>query len=213
VKSSLNSFTLQKRGRELDQRNASTSSLQTPPTFQRSHHKHYTSPTDTMAPPSQLSIATSSVQRLVKEEASYYKELQQQEARLEKALAAKDEDENAEYQLKQEASSRFFVFEPTLWGNVGSGGRVKKLRHDPNPAGATFCARMRKRQQIPQILPHRARCTKKVMHQLTAYTACRNRRNQSRLPTPPPTHHRRTPEARGSSCRRTRRWSQRGGHR
>ena len=57
-----------------------------------------------MAPPSQLSIATSSVQRLVKEEASYYKELQQQEARLEKALAAKDEDENAEYQLKQEAS-------------------------------------------------------------------------------------------------------------
>ena len=57
-----------------------------------------------MAPPSQLSIATSSVKRLVKEEASYYKEMQQQEARLEKALAAKDEDENAEYQLKQEAS-------------------------------------------------------------------------------------------------------------
>ena len=57
-----------------------------------------------MAPPSQHSIATSSVKRLVKEEASYYKEMQQQEARLEKALAAKDEDENAEYQLKQEAS-------------------------------------------------------------------------------------------------------------
>ena len=57
-----------------------------------------------MAPPSQLSIATSSVQRLVKEEASYYKELQQQEARLEKALAVNEEDENAEYQLKQEAS-------------------------------------------------------------------------------------------------------------
>lgn len=61
-----------------------------------------------MAPPSQLSIAASSVQRLVKEEASYYKELQQQEARLEKAMASKDEDENAEYQLKQEASSYFF---------------------------------------------------------------------------------------------------------
>jgi len=57
-----------------------------------------------MAPPTQLSIATSSVQRLVKEEASYYKELQQQEARLVKTQAAKDEDENAEYQLKQEAS-------------------------------------------------------------------------------------------------------------
>jgi hypothetical protein len=66
--------------------------------------KHRKSAKDIMAPPSQLSIATSSVQRLVKEEASYYKELQQQEARLEKALASKDEDENAEYQLKQEAS-------------------------------------------------------------------------------------------------------------
>jgi tubulin-specific chaperone A len=57
-----------------------------------------------MAPPSQLAIATSSVQRLVKEEASYHKELKAQEARLEKLLASKDEDENAEYQLKQEAS-------------------------------------------------------------------------------------------------------------
>jgi tubulin-specific chaperone A len=55
-----------------------------------------------MPPPSQLSIATSSVQRLVKEEASYYKELKQQEARLEKTLASKDEDENAEFTLKQE---------------------------------------------------------------------------------------------------------------
>lgn len=62
---------------------------------------------DTMAPPSQLAIATSSVQRLVKEEASYHKELAQQEARLEKLLASKDEDENAEYQLKQEASLVF----------------------------------------------------------------------------------------------------------
>jgi hypothetical protein len=72
--------------------------------FQHPSRKHHKSTKDIMAPPSQLSIVTSSVQRLVKEEASYYKELQQQEARLEKALAAKDEDENAEYQLKQEAS-------------------------------------------------------------------------------------------------------------
>jgi tubulin-specific chaperone A len=57
-----------------------------------------------MAPPSQLSIATSAVQRLVKEEASYHKELQQQEARLERLRTQKDGDENAEYQLKQEAS-------------------------------------------------------------------------------------------------------------
>jgi hypothetical protein len=58
-----------------------------------------------MAPPSQLAIATSSVQRLVKEEVSYHKELTQQEARLEKLFASKDEDENAEYQLRQEVSS------------------------------------------------------------------------------------------------------------
>ena len=69
-----------------------------------STREHPTTTKYTMVPPSQLSIATSSVQRLVKEEASYYKELQQQEARLEKALASKDDDENAEYQLKQEVS-------------------------------------------------------------------------------------------------------------
>jgi tubulin-specific chaperone A len=55
-----------------------------------------------MAPPSQLAIVTSSVQRLVKEEASYHKELKSQESRLEKLANNKDEDENAEYQLKQE---------------------------------------------------------------------------------------------------------------
>lgn len=57
-----------------------------------------------MAPPSQLAIATGSVQRLVKEESSYYKELTQQESRLAKLIASKDEDENAEFQLKQEVS-------------------------------------------------------------------------------------------------------------
>jgi len=58
-----------------------------------------------MAPPSQLAIATSSVQRLVKEEASYHKELTQQEARLEKLLASQGEDENADFQLKQERAA------------------------------------------------------------------------------------------------------------
>jgi tubulin-specific chaperone A len=57
-----------------------------------------------MPAPSQLAIATSSVQRLVKEEASYHKELSQQEARLAKLQANKEGDENAEFQLKQEAS-------------------------------------------------------------------------------------------------------------
>lgn len=55
-----------------------------------------------MPPPSQLAIATSSVQRLVKEEASYHKELTQQEARIAKLENEVNSDENAEYQLKQE---------------------------------------------------------------------------------------------------------------
>jgi tubulin-specific chaperone A len=54
-----------------------------------------------MAPPSKLSISTGSVLRLVKEEASYHKEQQQQEARIKKLEASKD-DENAEFILKQE---------------------------------------------------------------------------------------------------------------
>jgi hypothetical protein len=58
-----------------------------------------------MAPPSQLAIATGSVQRLVKEEVSYHKELVQQEARLKKLEESKDEDENAEFVLKQEVGT------------------------------------------------------------------------------------------------------------
>ncbi|EDN93995.1 hypothetical protein SS1G_09862 [Sclerotinia sclerotiorum 1980 UF-70] len=59
-----------------------------------------------MAPPSQLSIATSSVARLVKEEASYHKELISQQARLKKLEEATEEDENREYSLKQERTTR-----------------------------------------------------------------------------------------------------------
>jgi len=65
-------------------------------------HKKKSTKNLTMAPPTPLAIATSSLQRLVKEELSYEKELQGQEARLEKILATKDEDENAEYKLNQE---------------------------------------------------------------------------------------------------------------
>lgn len=54
-----------------------------------------------MAPPTQLSIATSSVKRLVKEEVSYHKELEQQQARVKK-LEEGDDEENKEYTLKQE---------------------------------------------------------------------------------------------------------------
>ncbi|KAF1838186.1 tubulin binding cofactor A [Decorospora gaudefroyi] len=54
-----------------------------------------------MAPPSKLAIATGVVLRLVKEEASYHKEITQQEARIHKAETSEG-DENAEYTLKQE---------------------------------------------------------------------------------------------------------------
>ncbi|KAJ4400602.1 tubulin folding cofactor A [Didymella pomorum] len=54
-----------------------------------------------MAPPSKLAIATGSVTRLVKEEASYHKELEQQEERIKK-LEASEGDHNKEYTLRQE---------------------------------------------------------------------------------------------------------------
>jgi tubulin-specific chaperone A len=58
-----------------------------------------------MAPPSKLAVATSSVLRLVKEEASYHKEIEQQEARikkLEKSLEEGNAEDNAEFQLNQD---------------------------------------------------------------------------------------------------------------
>ncbi|KAF3041187.1 hypothetical protein E8E11_002323 [Didymella keratinophila] len=54
-----------------------------------------------MAPPSKLAVATGSVTRLVKEEASYHKELEQQEERIKK-LEASEGDHNKEYTLRQE---------------------------------------------------------------------------------------------------------------
>ena len=68
-----------------------------------------------MAPPSQLSIATSAVARLVKEERSYHKELQLQEVRVAKLEAEKTkEDEDIEYQLKQEV----WAFENLLYTSI-----------------------------------------------------------------------------------------------
>ena len=54
-----------------------------------------------MPAPSRLSIATSAVLRLLDEEASYHKELEQQEARIKK-LDQGSTDENAEFLMKQE---------------------------------------------------------------------------------------------------------------
>jgi len=56
-----------------------------------------------MGAPSKLAIATSSVNRLVKEEASYHKEVEQQEARIVKLEQANGD----EYELKQEVCSDF----------------------------------------------------------------------------------------------------------
>jgi len=58
-----------------------------------------------MPQPSQLNIATSSLTRLVKEEKSYHKELEQQQARIAKLEAGEggeDEDGNGEFVLAQE---------------------------------------------------------------------------------------------------------------
>ncbi len=55
-----------------------------------------------MPPPSQLAIATSALLRLVKEEASYHKELEQQQSRV--AKAEQETGEDAKYALKQEVS-------------------------------------------------------------------------------------------------------------
>jgi tubulin-specific chaperone A len=55
-----------------------------------------------MGPPSRLAIATQSLNRLVKEEKSYHKELEQQEARIAKLQQGGSGDENAEFTLKQE---------------------------------------------------------------------------------------------------------------
>lgn len=65
-----------------------------------------------MAPPSPLSIATSSVQRLVKEEASYHRELQQQEQRIQRleAETGPDEDGNRQYALNQEVCIFIVMF-------------------------------------------------------------------------------------------------------
>ena len=58
--------------------------------------------------PSQLAIATSSLNRLVKEEKSYREERKQQEATIAKLEQGGSNDENAEYILRQEV--RIYTF-------------------------------------------------------------------------------------------------------
>ena len=65
-----------------------------------------------MAPPSKLAVATGSVTRLVKEEASYHKEIVQQHERIKK-LEASEGDNNKEYTLRQEVGLHTFA---DSWG-------------------------------------------------------------------------------------------------
>ncbi|OIW34560.1 tubulin binding cofactor A [Coniochaeta ligniaria NRRL 30616] len=61
-----------------------------------------------MPAPTPLDVATQSVQRLVKEEKSYHKELDTQNSRvakIESEISAGTGDENAEYVLKQEKAA------------------------------------------------------------------------------------------------------------
>lgn len=64
--------------------------------------------------PSKLTITTSSLRRLIKEEASYHKELSQQEARIKKLEETPEGDENAEFQLRQEVCYHILFFEILL---------------------------------------------------------------------------------------------------
>ena len=58
-----------------------------------------------MPPPTKLKIATDSVTRLIKEEASYHKEALQQAERISKLKAA-PEDENTAFMIAQEVGSQ-----------------------------------------------------------------------------------------------------------
>ncbi len=56
-------------------------------------------------PPSQLAIATSVLNRLVKEEKSYHDEYKHQEASIAKLEQGNSSDENADFQLRQEVNT------------------------------------------------------------------------------------------------------------
>lgn len=73
-----------------------------------------------MPPASPLAIATSSVQRLIKEEASYHRELEQQTKRLQKLESegpAADDEGNHAFLVKQEVCGllpKFCIVDPHM---------------------------------------------------------------------------------------------------
>jgi hypothetical protein len=86
-----------------------------------------------MPPPSQLAIATSSVNRLLKEEASYHKELEQEEANIETLKkkidsGASDNDENAPYILKQQVGLQDIIMHQNSQLTISSKPPSKRQR-------------------------------------------------------------------------------------
>lgn len=79
-----------------------------------------------MAPPTKLSVATSSVTRLLKEEGSYHKELEQQQARITRT-EKEARGENAEFQIRQEVEMHLSICRDFRL-IIGSVGPSKKLR-------------------------------------------------------------------------------------
>ena len=80
-----------------------------------------------MPAPSPLVIATSALNRLVKEESSYHKELEQQSARIAKLEAGEDADnEKAEFILRQQVSACRPVF-----------GTIQLANHNPRSKHAS----------------------------------------------------------------------------
>jgi tubulin-specific chaperone A len=57
-----------------------------------------------MPAPSKIAIATSVLNRLIKEETSYHKEAESQQKRITKLETDPSDDENAEFTLRQEVS-------------------------------------------------------------------------------------------------------------
>jgi len=64
-----------------------------------------------MPAPSRLQIATSSLERLLKEESSYHKELEQGKARVQRLEGEKSTDDNAEYMIRQEVPVTLPLFQ------------------------------------------------------------------------------------------------------
>ena len=67
-----------------------------------------------MPAPSPLSIGTSSVLRLVKEETTYHAELQQQEARLKKLQSTRDQHDNASTAEQDNGNAEFEIQQQVL---------------------------------------------------------------------------------------------------